>query len=285
MAKKATLDGLIALIDSLDWQKFHQVVLEKDSENWIEVGGSLKRHGLAAIISHNGEPFIIANKPASIGEMKRILTLYFQGDKRITQDYYFPGLSNPLPKRTSLEAVLKEERQRLWRRVLAAVILFVVIGLIFYNLNEQSKLLGKPTELARAEVVDREWKPGLMGYYLYRITYKFSYNGKTYAGITRAGFSAKRELLPGDPILIRYEVNHPENNAYEARIVKKHNRSVGNVSSRAIKEKMTTNDTEKAQSAQSFFFENPSCPLWFSCLPQSRRKIVGWMAGRKRFQG
>ena len=197
----------------------------------------MKTHGLSAVICHENEHFVIATAPASIGEMKRILTLYFQGDKRITQDFYFPGLSTPLPKRTSLEAVLKEEKQRLHRRILAAVILFVVVGLIVYNLNEQSKLLGKPTEVARAEVVDREWKPGLMGYYLYRITYKFSYNGKSYAGITRAGFSAKRELLPGDPNVIRYEVDHPENNAYEARIVKKPIKSSGNVGSRAIKEK------------------------------------------------
>ncbi len=249
VAEDATLDGLIVLIDSLDWQKFHQVVLEKDSENWIEVGGSLKTHGLAAVICHDNEHFVIATEPASIGEMKRILTLYFQGDKRITQDFYFPGLSTPLPKRTSLVAVLKEEK-RLRRRVLAAVILLVVIGLIFYNLNEQSKLLGKPTELARAEVVDKKWRPRLMGYYLYTITYRFTHNGKSYTGITLAGFSAKRDLLPCDPILIRYEVDHPENNAYEARIVKKHNRSVGNVGSREVKKndheehKESTKDTK-----------------------------------------
>ena len=149
VSEKASLNEVISLVDALNWQHFHQVVLQKDSENWIEVGGSLNTHGLAAVICHDNEHFVIATAPASIGEMKRILTLYLQGDKRITEDYYFPGLSKPLPKRTSLEAVLKEEKQRLRRRVLAAVILFVVIGLIVYNLNEQSKLLGKPTELGQ----------------------------------------------------------------------------------------------------------------------------------------
>lgn len=136
ISEKATLTDIVALMDSLDWMEFHQVVLERDSGNWIEVGGSLNTHGLSVVISHYGVPSIIANAPASVGEMKRILTLYFQGDKRITDDFYFPGLSNRSPKRRSQEVVTKEKKQRLQIRVLVVVILSIILGLIFFIVKD-----------------------------------------------------------------------------------------------------------------------------------------------------
>jgi ATP-dependent Clp protease adapter protein ClpS len=59
VSEKASLYEVISLVDALNWQHFHQVVLQKDTENWIEVGESLKTHGLAAVICHDNEHFVM----------------------------------------------------------------------------------------------------------------------------------------------------------------------------------------------------------------------------------
>jgi len=59
VSEKASLYEVISLVDALNWQHFHQVVLQKDTENWIEVGGSLNTHGLAAVICHDNEHFVM----------------------------------------------------------------------------------------------------------------------------------------------------------------------------------------------------------------------------------
>ncbi len=238
VAEEATLNKIIGFMDSLDWKEFHQVVLEKDSDNWIEVGGSLERDGFSAVISHDKEQFVISHAPASVSEMKRMLIMYFQGDTSITEVYFFPGLSKPLPKRFSMDLILKEEKQRFRRWILASGILLLLILLFYFVLNEQTKLWGKEKDFVRAEVVDKKWKPAFLGYYLYEINYSFTHSGISYSGKTKAGHSSKRDLKPGDPIQVSFDLEHPENNAYVARIVKKTNLSSESPGSRSFKQKL-----------------------------------------------
>jgi len=220
ITEEATLAEVEALMDSLDWQNFHQVVLQRDPENWLEVGGSLQSDGLAAIIFHNNQEFVIAHEPTSIAELKRMLAFYIHGDTRILEGYFFPGLSRPLQR---VFPIATEEKQpkKLLRRILMLLVLILIVGIVYYNMNVQAKFIGESTEVARAVVIDRKWNPSFMGYYLYTITYQFNYAGQSYSSTTNAGFSKKRDLKSGDFVLVEFIVGRPEINAYKARIVKK----------------------------------------------------------------
>ena len=76
-------------INSLNWKEFHQVILEKSSGDFIEVGGSLGEDGLSAIYQKDEEQFVIISKPKSVEELTSILVLYFKDHEELIQKYKF----------------------------------------------------------------------------------------------------------------------------------------------------------------------------------------------------
>lgn len=80
ITESVTTDQIVQTMNSIDWNNFHQVVLEMNNDNWIEVGGSLKEDGLSVVHAENGQQKIIINPPASVDQMIRILVSYYSGD-------------------------------------------------------------------------------------------------------------------------------------------------------------------------------------------------------------
>jgi hypothetical protein len=57
---QATAETVESTMSSLDWQGFHQVVLERPNGDWMEVGGSLDpSDGLSVMYEENGSQFVI----------------------------------------------------------------------------------------------------------------------------------------------------------------------------------------------------------------------------------
>ena len=74
---QATAEAVESTMSSLDWQGFHQVVLERPNGDWMEVGGSLDpSDGLSVMYEENGRQFVIKVPPTTVGEMTAMLTGY-----------------------------------------------------------------------------------------------------------------------------------------------------------------------------------------------------------------
>lgn len=83
VSEDATPEIIESTMNSLDWEGFHQVVLERSKGDSLEVGGSLNpEDGLSALREENGTQKVISDPPTSVGEMTAILLSYLsQGDK------------------------------------------------------------------------------------------------------------------------------------------------------------------------------------------------------------
>lgn len=65
---------------SLNWQGFHQVVLEQPNGDWMDVGGSLNPDdGLSVMHEENGKQSVIRVPPTSVDEMTTMLLGYLSG--------------------------------------------------------------------------------------------------------------------------------------------------------------------------------------------------------------
>jgi hypothetical protein len=76
-------------MDELNWNKFHQVILEKPNGDLMEVGGSLIEDGLSVIYIEEGKEFIISKPPTSVSEMTNLLKMYYKGDKAYKTKYKY----------------------------------------------------------------------------------------------------------------------------------------------------------------------------------------------------
>ena len=89
ISDSTSIDQIKKTMKNLNWNKFHQVVLSTDNNNWIEVGGSLNEDGLSSMYEENGNQFIINKPPSSIDHMIEILISYFNEDGKFkTENIY-----------------------------------------------------------------------------------------------------------------------------------------------------------------------------------------------------
>lgn len=80
ISNSTTLNDIEQTMDKLDWNNFHQVILEKANGDLMEVGGSLIEDGLSVMFIEEGKEFIISTPPTTVNEMTNFLKLYFKGD-------------------------------------------------------------------------------------------------------------------------------------------------------------------------------------------------------------
>jgi|GEM_PF-1196593 hypothetical protein len=82
ISNESTEKMIIELIDSLDWNNFYQVIIEKENKDYMEVSGSLDpTDGLSALYQENKKQYVIVNPPKTIAELKKIAISYFKNDK------------------------------------------------------------------------------------------------------------------------------------------------------------------------------------------------------------
>jgi len=81
--REVTHELIEKIMRGLDWHRFHQVVLEQQNGDWLEVGGSLDpADGLSVMYEESGSQYVIADPPASIEELIEIQKDYL--DHRAT---------------------------------------------------------------------------------------------------------------------------------------------------------------------------------------------------------
>lgn len=89
ISENATADQIIETMLSIDWKVFHQVILGKDNDDWLEVGGNLKSDGLSVTYEEMGQQYFIVKPPVSVDQMTKILLSYHAGDGIFKQENKF----------------------------------------------------------------------------------------------------------------------------------------------------------------------------------------------------
>jgi hypothetical protein len=85
---------ILDIMNSIDWNLFHQVCLSKNDYDWIEVSGNLNEDGLAVIYEKNNEQFVIDKAPTSINQLIEIILSYYKNDGQFNKKYKFTGENN-----------------------------------------------------------------------------------------------------------------------------------------------------------------------------------------------
>jgi hypothetical protein len=142
-----SLQEIQNVMDGINWEHFHQVVLSRSDYDWIEVGGNLKEDGLACIFEKDGEQFVIDEAPTSVREITEILISYFYNDGEFQRKYEFTGETKE-EKKTEVESKKhqdwdrkheqesKKEKIANFRRFLLVLVAVIAIVLItFFGLS------------------------------------------------------------------------------------------------------------------------------------------------------
>lgn len=85
----ASSDLVNLTMNSIDWKKFHQVVLTKSNGDYMEVGGNITDDGLSVMYEESGNQFIIIQPPTSVDQMTNILESYFLEDGKFKLENKF----------------------------------------------------------------------------------------------------------------------------------------------------------------------------------------------------
>lgn len=83
VADEVTPELVRSTVESLDWNQFHQVVLEQSNGNWFEAGGSLDpSDGFSLMYDEAGQQVIIEVPPANVETLVVALLHYLSGDEK-----------------------------------------------------------------------------------------------------------------------------------------------------------------------------------------------------------
>ncbi len=89
VSESATIELVNQVMERLDWNKFTNVQLTIDDNNWLSVGGSLGSDGLSVIYSENGEQFVTVDPPETEEQMTKVLRSYLNDDGQFKKDWKF----------------------------------------------------------------------------------------------------------------------------------------------------------------------------------------------------
>ncbi|MFH0867308.1 MAG: hypothetical protein V1904_14025 [Bacteroidota bacterium] len=89
ISQYATVREITDTMNSINWKDFHQVVLTKDKNNWIEVGGNITDDGLSVVYAEDKTQYIIVDPPTTVEQMTAILLSYHAGDGRFKTENKF----------------------------------------------------------------------------------------------------------------------------------------------------------------------------------------------------
>lgn len=96
------------IMNTIDWNQFHQVCLFKNDYDWIEVGGNLKEDGLSAIYGKNNDQFVIDNAPTSVNQLIDILLCYLNNKDQLIRKHKFTGKKNSPDKKYDANKIYNE---------------------------------------------------------------------------------------------------------------------------------------------------------------------------------
>jgi hypothetical protein len=194
-----SVDRIHEIMNEIDWNIFHQVLIFRNDSEWIQAGGNLKEDGLSCMYEEFGEQFVIEQAPVSIDQLTEILVSYYLKDEHFKMRFEFSSLSDDLNKKKEDERKLNEWRQEFRvrqkienaskiRKLIIITILITSFSCVGYLwLTNKLPFIGRDTDTITAVVTKTKMHHIGRGYYMQTVTYQFSYNNKTYKGNFEAG--------------------------------------------------------------------------------------------------
>jgi len=89
ISENVTNDDIDRIMNSLNWNEFHQVILEKKNGDFIEVSGNLGEDGLSVLYQEGENQKVIVIPPTTISEMIYFLKSYMSGNEEFKSKYEF----------------------------------------------------------------------------------------------------------------------------------------------------------------------------------------------------
>jgi hypothetical protein len=139
-------EDITKIMDSIDWNLFHQVILSRNKYDWIEVGGNLKEAGLSCIYEEKNEQFVIDIAPSTIDQLTDILLSYYSGDGEFKIENTFIGENKNRPYRKSINQsneniirFVKRIQLKLVFRFLSLIILVIIYG--YFRVNQHDPFI------------------------------------------------------------------------------------------------------------------------------------------------
>ncbi len=215
-----SLQEIQNVMDNINWEHFHQVVLSRSDYDWIEVGGNLKEDGLACIFEKNNEQFVIDEAPTSVKQMTEILISYFHNDREFLRKYKFTGEKEEKKKkeeetkkyqdwkRKYEQESRKEKKSNFRRFLLAKVIVIAIATIAYFGFTGDLKFFGQKTEFAKAKIVNTQMQHFGKRKYFQIVTYEFEYKDYKYSGKFRAGKGIGKQKIGGF-VRVKFSVNNP----------------------------------------------------------------------------
>jgi len=91
ISENTSVEDITKTIKAIDWNTFSHLILSKNENEWIYVGGDLENAGLACTYEERGEEFVIDEAPESIEQLEEILISYLNGDGKFKTENKFVG--------------------------------------------------------------------------------------------------------------------------------------------------------------------------------------------------
>ena len=197
---------------------FYQIVIEKDSNNWIEIGGSLFQDGFAVILEENGESTILDKAPENIKQIKTVATYYFEDKIHEIKNLLQNKLDHDLISVHDLRPVSKPN-QYFSIVVLMIIVSIFTLNLWYFGFLDGVHLLLSKTEYAKAEVIKEKLILRKGTYYTKKFEFKYQVEGIDYTGNINAG-NRRANINVGDFIKIEYKLKDPSVYSYVGKYVK-----------------------------------------------------------------
>ncbi len=204
-----SLQEIQSVMDNINWEHFHQVVLSRNDYDWIEVGGNLKEDGLACIFEKDNEQFVIDEAPTSVKQMTEILISYFHNDGEFLRKNKFTGEKEEKKKKEEeskryndwkrkFEQESKREKKASIRKFLLASIILILLIFVSYNwFTGELQFFGQKTGYTKAKIVNTQMQHFGRGKYFQIVTYEFDYKNQKYSGKFRAGKGIGKQEVGG----------------------------------------------------------------------------------------
>ncbi|WP_100609987.1 hypothetical protein [Confluentibacter lentus] len=216
-----SIEIIIEIMNSLDWNDFQIVNLSKSCNDWISLSGNLSGDGLACVYKEKNQEFIIYSAPNTIQQMTEILVSYYKRDGEFKKKYKFIKEKNDYKSKESIDPLkykkwkekflIRKKKEKIAdvKKALLSILIIIFLSVIIYNwYTGELKFIGQNTTFTQATVVKTQMYHIGRGYYKQLVTYEFKYDDEIYQGTFKAGKSIGKQEV-GNLIKIKFSISNP----------------------------------------------------------------------------
>ena len=212
------------LIESLDWNDFNSIRLEKNYDNWIDVSGNTSSDGLSIVYVDEGVIHVSDDAPDSTTVLKSALISYFAGDNKFKSLGFCSETNSNESANTNFDynhwKKEYEEKQVIEKKknkisILVGLFITGLICLFFYLwITNELLYIGRETSYTNAQIVEFSYRPAFRTLHKFA-KYEFTYQNKKYHGYFDASRTYVYENI-GDELKVKFVVNNPSISKREA---------------------------------------------------------------------